>query len=119
MDARQGDLTDEVFLAASLRGVDALYLVIPDVVNAPDPEGDAEALDDSVIAAIEGAGVARAVLQSSAGADRRTGVGFISALGRIERSLDDLVARSGVAVCHPRCGYLFSYLLMGTHEQRG
>lgn len=112
VDARVGDLADTQFVRQALRGVEALYLVIPEVVTAADPEADAEALADSVLAAVVFAGVGRVVLQSSVGAGKRSGVGFINALGRIEERLNALSQTSGIAVCHLRCSYLFSNLLM-------
>lgn len=112
VDARQGDLADQAYVTAALDGVEALYLVIPEVLAADDPEADAEAIAEAVLAAVEAAGVARVVLQSSLGAQKRSGAGFISALGRVEERLDALAARTGIAVCHLRCGYLFSNLLL-------
>jgi uncharacterized protein YbjT (DUF2867 family) len=103
----------------ALQGVEALYLVIPEVLTAPDPEADAEALADSVLAAVVPAGVRRVVFQSSLGAEKRSGVGFISALGRVEARLDALSESSGIAVCHLRCSYLFSNLLMDQESLRG
>lgn len=112
VDARQGDLANGAYVTSALDGVAALYLVIPEVLDVDDPEADAEAIADAVLAAVAAAGVRRVVFQSSLGAQKRTGAGFISALGRVEERLDALAAGTGVAVCHLRCGYLFSNLLM-------
>jgi len=112
VEARRGDLADIRYVTEALQGVDALYLVIPEVLDVDDPEADAEALAEAVIAAAEAARVGRIVFQSSLGAEQRTGAGFISALGRVEERLDALSARTGTRVCHLRCGYLFSNLLM-------
>ncbi len=99
-------------------GLTALYLVIPEVLMVDDPEADAEAIADVVIGAVESAGVARVVFQSSLGAQFRSGAGFISALGRVEERLDALADRTGIAVCHLRSGYLFSNLLMDVEGLR-
>ena len=119
VDARQGDLADTGYVTTGLDGVTALYLVIPEVLAVDDPEADAEAIAESVLASVEAAGVARVVFQSSLGAQKRSGAGFISALGRVEERLDALAARTGIAVCHLRCGYLFSNLLMDLDGLRG
>jgi uncharacterized protein YbjT (DUF2867 family) len=112
VDVRQGDLADDSYVTDALAGVAALYLVIPEVLAVDDPEADAEAIAGAVLSAVEAAGVKRVVFQSSLGAQKRSGAGFISALGRVEERLDALAARTGTAVCHLRCGYLFSNLLM-------
>lgn len=119
VDARQGDLADTGYVTTALDDVTALYLVIPEVLAVDDPEADAEAIAESVLASVEAAGVARVVFQSSLGAQKRSGAGFISALGRVEERLDALAARTGIAVCHLRCGYLFSNLLMDLDGLRG
>lgn len=116
---RQGDLADQAYLTEALDGVEALYLVIPEVLEGDDPEADAEALAAAVLGAVESAGVARVVFQSSLGAQKRSDAGFISALGRIEELLDALAARTGIDVCHLRCGYLFTNLLMDLDGLRG
>ncbi len=112
VDARQGDLADRAYVASALDGATALYLVIPEVLDVDDPEADAEAIAEAGIAAVAAAGVTRVVFQSSLGAQKRAGAGFISALGRVEGRLDELAASTGITVCHLRCGYLFSNLLM-------
>jgi uncharacterized protein YbjT (DUF2867 family) len=118
VDARQGDLADRAYVTRALAGVEGLYLVIPEVLMVDDPEADAEAIADVVIGAVESAGVARVVFQSSLGAQFRSGAGFISALGRVEERLDALADRTGIAVCHLRSGYLFSNLLMDVEGLR-
>ena len=55
-------------------------------------------------------GVGRVVFVSSGGAERRTGAGHIDGLARIEAHLD----ATGADVCHLRCGYFYTNLLMDT-----
>lgn len=108
----QGDLADEAFVTEALTGVDVLYFVLPEVFTEDDPEAHAQALADVVLAAVESVGVGRVVFQSTVGAERRTGAGFLSLMGRVEEQLDALAARTGISVCHLRCGYFFSNLLL-------
>jgi uncharacterized protein YbjT (DUF2867 family) len=61
-------------------------------------------------------GIARVVFQSSIGAEKRHGVGFIDGLARIEQRLDAARDDTGAALLHLRCGYFMSNLL---HELDG
>lgn len=108
----QGNLADEPFVTEALTGIDVLYFVLPEVFTEDGPEAHAQALADVVLASVESAGVRRVVFQSTVGAERRTGAGFLSLMGQVEEQLDALAARTGISVCHLRCGYFFSNLLL-------
>ena len=57
-------------------------------------------------------GIARVVFQSSMGAEKRRGAGFVDGLARIEQRLDAARAETGTALLHLRCGYFMTNLLM-------
>lgn len=86
----------------------ALFLVDPTPHATADPVGDSDRLGALVAGAVRDAGVPRVVFVSSVGAERRHGVGHIDGLARIEEHLDD----TGVDVCHLRCGFFFTNLLL-------
>jgi uncharacterized protein YbjT (DUF2867 family) len=108
VEACTGDLTDAAFLGDALAGVRALFLVDPTPHLADDPVGDSDRFGAQVADAVRRCGVGRVVFVSSVGAERRHGVGHIDGLARIEEHLD----ATGADVCHLRCGYFFTNLLM-------
>ena len=112
VEARTGDLTDAAFVHESLDGVGSLFLVDPTPHTVADPVGDSERFGALVAGAVRRAGVGRVVFLSSGGAEHRSGVGHIDGLGRIEQQLDAVAADTGADVCHLRCGYFFTNLLM-------
>lgn len=112
VEVRTGDLTDAGFVRDSLDGVGSLFLVDPTPHVVADPVGDSERFGALVAEAVRRAGVGRVVFLSSGGAEHRSGVGHIDGLGLIEQHLDDVAADAGADVCHLRCGYFFTNLLM-------
>lgn len=116
VDAREVDLFDADAVAAATEGVDACYLVVPSL-ESEDPVADYARIGAGFAAAMAANGVARTVLQSSVGAEKRHGAGEIDGLARVEEALDG----AGLpAVTHLRCGYFMSNLLLDeTWRQTG
>jgi uncharacterized protein YbjT (DUF2867 family) len=111
-----GDQRDAGYVAEATRGADAVFWVHPDDWSHPDPVADAERTGEGLAAAMRENGIARVVFQSSIGAERRHGVGFIDGLARIEQRLDAARDETGAALLHLRCGYFMTNLL---HELDG
>ena len=112
VEVRTGDLTDAAFVRGALAGVRSLFLVDPTPHTVADPVGDSDRFGALVADAVSGCGVGRVVFVSSGGAERRTGAGHIDldGLARIEQHLD----ATDADVCHLRCGYFYTNLLMDT-----
>jgi uncharacterized protein YbjT (DUF2867 family) len=110
VEVRTGDLTDGAFVRGALAGVRSVLLVDPTPHTVADPVGDSDRFGALVADVVRGCGVRRVVFVSSGGAERRTGAGHIDGLARIEQRLDGTDAD----VCHLRCGYFYTNLLMDT-----
>ena len=110
VEVRTGDLTDAAFLRGALAGVRSLFLVDPTLHTVADPVADSDRFGALVAGAVREGGVGRVVFVSSGGAERRSGAGHIDGLARIEAHLD----ATGADVCHLRCGYFYTNLLMDT-----
>jgi uncharacterized protein YbjT (DUF2867 family) len=107
VDPVVADLDDPDAVVAATVGVDALYWVAPSPVSE-DPVAGYAALGAVAARAVVENAIPRTVFQSSAGAERRHGVGEIDGLARVEEQLD----ATGAAVLHLRCGYFFTNLTM-------
>jgi uncharacterized protein YbjT (DUF2867 family) len=101
-EARVGSLDDASFLEAAFSGADGVFAMIPPNYQAPDQRAHQRRMGDVVAAAIEKAGVRRAVSLSSVGAERTEGTGPIVGLRDFEERLDRLPRTS---VLHLRPGY--------------
>jgi uncharacterized protein YbjT (DUF2867 family) len=115
VDVRTGDLTDAAFVRGALAGVRSLFLVDPTPHTVADPVGDSDRFGALVADAVRDCGVGRAVFVSSGGAGRRTGAGHIDGLAHVEQHLDAI----GDDVCHLRCGYFYTNLLMDADALAG
>ena len=107
VDVAPGDLTDPAYVTAATRGVDALFWVAPESFTAADPPAEMTKLAAHGAAAITANGIARVVLISSVGAERRHGAGLIDALARHEEAF----TATGSNVLVLRNGYYFTNLL--------
>jgi uncharacterized protein YbjT (DUF2867 family) len=107
-----GDQRDADYVAEATRGVHAAFWVHPDDWSLPDPDADAERTGEGLAAAMRQNRIARVVFQSSIGAEKRQGAGFIDGLARIEQRLDAARDETGTALLHLRCGYFMTNLLM-------
>ena len=106
-----GDLRDADYVAEATEGVEAIFWVHPDDWSLPDPDADAERTGEGLAAAMRQNRIARVVFQSSVGAEKRHGAGFLDGLGRIEQRLDAAREELGSALVHLRCGYFMTNLL--------
>ncbi len=100
----QGDV-DAVVRAT--RGVETVYWVNPPT-DDDDPVAGYTRMGRSGATAVTANNIRRVVFQSSAGAEARRGFGEIDGLGATE----ELFNATGADVCHLRCGYFYSNLLM-------
>lgn len=107
-----GDQRDAGYVAEATRGVAAVFWVHPDDWSLPDPDADAERTGEGLAAAMRQNRIARVVFQSSIGAEKRSGAGFVDGLARIEQRLDAARAETGTALLHLRCGFFMTNLLM-------
>jgi uncharacterized protein YbjT (DUF2867 family) len=109
VDIRRGDLTDPAYVREAVRGARTVFWVDPTPHTADDPVGTSERTAAPLAEAARAGDVARVVLLSSIGAEKRHGVGHIDGLARIEELLD----ATGADVLHLRCGYFFTNLAAG------
>lgn len=110
----QADQRDADAVLHATRGADALYWVDPPT-GEDDPVAASARLGAVAARAVSANRVARTVLQSSVGAERRTGAGMIDGLARVETQLD----ATGATVLHLRCGYFATNLLGDLDALRG
>jgi uncharacterized protein YbjT (DUF2867 family) len=106
-----GDLHDADYVAEATRGVEAIYWVHPEDFSLPDPNADADRTGEGLAAAMRLNGIPRVVFQSTVGAEKRHGAGFLDGMARIEERLDATRDETGTAVLHLRCGYFMTNLL--------
>lgn len=114
VDVAQGNLADREYLISATRGVDALLWVVPESFTSADPLGDMTRLADHAAAAVRANGIARVVLISSVGSEKKHGVGLIDGLARNEEALTATEANVFVL----RCGNYFTNLLGFVEEIR-
>ena len=112
VEIRQGDQGDAEFVKQATEGVDALYWLDPGSEDPQDPLAASARMAESVAGAVKKNGIARAVFQSSVGAERRKGMGAIDGLGLTEEALD----ATGASVTHLRCGYFYSNLMFSVGD---
>ncbi|WP_329521927.1 NmrA family NAD(P)-binding protein [Spirillospora sp. NBC_01491] len=108
LDVRRGDLTDAAFVREATKGARTVFWVDPTPHTDADPIGTSQRTAAPLADAARAGDVARVVLLSSIGAEKRDGAGHIDGLGRIEEMLD----ATGADVLHLRCGYFFTNLLL-------
>ncbi|RDV45303.1 NmrA family transcriptional regulator [Leifsonia sp. ku-ls] len=107
------DQFDPESVVAATAGVDTLYWVVPPS-EFDDPLEGYRRATEALLGAIRENGIRRVVFQSSAGAERRHGVGEIDGLAATEVALD----AAGVDVTHLRCGYFFTNLFFDLDSLR-
>jgi uncharacterized protein YbjT (DUF2867 family) len=104
-----GDIQDVHFLTKTLKGADAVYLMVPPMWHASDLKKISTEIAEGFFTAIRSSGVRNVVFLSSYGAHRRNDAGAISGLGLAEAVLNRL---EGVNVLHLRAGYFYTNLLL-------
>jgi uncharacterized protein YbjT (DUF2867 family) len=107
VDVVQGDQRDPDAVLHATQDADALHWIAPPT-DDPDPGAAYARMGELAARAVREHGIARTVFQSSVGAEKRAGAGEIDGLGRTEELLD----ATGASVCHLRCGFFFTNLLM-------
>lgn len=107
-DAAVGDLKDTTFLTGAMRGVEAVFAMIPPNYGAPNFRAYQDVVGSSIATAIGTAGVSHVVNLSSQGADLPRGTGPILGLHDQEIRLN---AMRGVQVLHLRPTYFMENLL--------
>jgi len=108
-EAAIGDLQDTSFLTGALKGVEAVFAMIPPNNNAPNFRAYQDVVGSSIAMAIGNAGVSHVVNLSSQGADLPRGTGPILGLHDQEIRLNAL---HGVQVLHLRPTYFMENLLV-------
>ena len=98
VETREGVLQDAAFVREATAGADALLWISPADVTTPDMYGWYDALGASVAGAVRANGIGHVVHLSSDGAQKRSGHGPVSGVGRVEAALD----LTGAAVRHLR-----------------
>lgn len=102
-----GSVTDTDFLAATFKGADVAYLMIPNDYSAPDYRQLQREIADHYVQALVGSGITHVVLLSSIGADLRKGAGPIDGLGYLEEKLLEI---KGLHTKFLRPSYFFANL---------
>jgi uncharacterized protein YbjT (DUF2867 family) len=108
VEARQGDLTDAAFVREAVAGARSVLWIDPTPHTAQNPIDVSLRTAAPLVEAARAGDVARVVLLSSIGAEKRHGVGHIDALAGIEERLDG----TGAHVLHLRCAYFFTNVLL-------
>ncbi|QFG22978.1 NAD(P)H-binding protein [Actinomadura sp. WMMB 499] len=108
VDVRRGDLTDAAFVRKATAGARTVFWVDPTPHDAVDPIETSARTASGLVDAVRAGDVARVVLLSSVGAEKRHGAGHIDGLARIEEALD----ATGADVLHLRCAYFFTNLML-------
>ncbi|TDB83181.1 NAD-dependent epimerase/dehydratase family protein [Actinomadura sp. KC216] len=115
VDVRRGDMTDAAFVREAISGARTVFWVDPTPHSSEDPIETSDRTADPLIEAAQDGDVARVVLLSSVGAEKRHGAGHIDGLARIEERLDATAADT----LHLRCAYFFTNLFMDLDSLAG
>lgn len=107
VQAAIGSLNDPEFLASTLMGAEAAYVMVPPNLNVPDSRAYYKKVGHAYARAIEQSGVKRVVHLSSMGAELDKGTGLILGSHDVESILNQL---DGVAVTHLRPSYFYTNL---------
>jgi uncharacterized protein YbjT (DUF2867 family) len=107
-EAAVADATDASGLVKAFDGARAVCALVPPSISVADVRGYQEAVSDAVAAAIEKASVSRAVVLSSIGADKSTGVGPVVGLHNLEQKLNGIPSLNAIYL---RAGYFMENLL--------
>nr|HEX4316277.1 NAD(P)H-binding protein [Kofleriaceae bacterium] len=108
VEVAAGDLGDARALAAAMRDTAGAYVMVPPVVDPSPGYAEARALADTWRAALVEAAVPRAVVLSSLGSERTTGLGLITSTHILEQTLGTLAPACAVAFVRAG-GFLDNY----------
>jgi len=110
------DMTDADAVARAFSGAKAVYALIPPNVTSPDVRAYAEQVAEAIAWAIEEAGVTRAVVLSSIGADKPARTGPVAGLHNLEQKLNRIATLNAVYL---RAGYFMENTLPQADVIRG
>jgi uncharacterized protein YbjT (DUF2867 family) len=102
------DATDAAALTKAFEGAEAVYVMVPPNISAPDVPAYQAQVSDALTAAITKAKVPKAVLLSSIGADKPEKTGPVTGLHHLE---DKLSIIAGLDAVYLRAGYFMENLL--------
>jgi uncharacterized protein YbjT (DUF2867 family) len=106
-----GSVEDVDFLKKTFKGADAAYTMVPPVHDAKDWKKHIATVGSNYAQAIRGSSIKHVVNLSSVGAHLPDGVGPVSGLYHVEKSLNDL---PDVNVLHLRPGFFYYNFLAQT-----
>jgi uncharacterized protein YbjT (DUF2867 family) len=101
------DITDAQGLTKAFEGARAVYALVPPNISSSDVRGYQERVSDAVASAIDKASVSYAVVLSSIGADKSSGVGPVVGLHNLEQKLDRIARLNAIYL---RAGYFMENL---------
>lgn len=107
-EAFVADLTDAAALTQAFKGAQAVYLMSPPNVAAPDVRAHQSQVTKALATAVRQAAVKYTVVLSSIGADKKEKTGPVVGLHELEQALN---AISGLNVLHLRAGYFMENTL--------
>ncbi len=107
-EAFVADVTDAAALAKAFEGAEAVYAMVPPNISAPDVPAYQAQVSDALTAALKQAGVPKAVVLSSIGADKPGKTGPVTGLHHLEEKLNGV---AGLAAVYLRAGYFMENLL--------
>ncbi|HZT69470.1 MAG TPA: NmrA family NAD(P)-binding protein [Terriglobia bacterium] len=107
-EAFVADVTDATALTKAFEGATAVYAMVPPNISAPDVPAYQERVSGALTAAIQKAGVRKAVVLSSIGADKPEKTGPITDLHHLEQKLNSI---AGLDAVYLRAGYFMENLL--------
>jgi uncharacterized protein YbjT (DUF2867 family) len=111
----EGDWNDATAIAAALRGVEGVFVMLP-AIWAPSPDfREAKGVIANYVEALTSAVAPRVVALSSMGANRTSGIGMITALSLLEQGLRSLPS----PVAFVRAGGFFENFLFGLQAGQG
>lgn len=115
-EAAVGNVEDAAFLAKAFTGVEAVYLLVPPNLQAPDIGAYYSKIGEAQVEAIRNAGVKHVVHLSSIGAHTPVGTGPVAGLFYQERRLNKL---PDTHVLHLRPGYFMENMLASVGMIKG
>jgi uncharacterized protein YbjT (DUF2867 family) len=107
-EAFAADVADADSLASALQGATGAYLMIPPDVTALDIAAFQDRVSDAIARAVEKAGLRKAVVLSSIGADKPAKTGPVAGLHRLEEKLNGV---SGLDAVYLRAGYFMENMM--------
>lgn len=102
------DITDQEALTKAFTGAEAVYAMIPPNVSTDDVDGYEDQVIEAIAGATENAGIKRAVVLSSVGADKAEKTGPVLGLHKLEERLKEI---DELNVLFLRAGYFMENTL--------